>query len=275
VEVTNGNQPQATVQVPFRNRLMSIRKDMNGLMASYENITKPVRYAAKSWAQTDHKPTGVNMSRVEDIQTLEDYAKPLLEVLESFGSDDKVILVAHSLGGIPAALAADMFPSKISVAVFVTSFMPDTTNPPSYVFEKLIGSITEEERMDLELGSYGTNEDPLMTAFLGPNYLKNMYRLSPIEDYELAKMLMRVAPAITSNLTGTKSLTEQGYGSITRVYYIVCGEDKGISVDFQRWMIENSPVKEVMVIKDADHMPMFSKPQELCDRLLKIADKYA
>ncbi|EFH45270.1 hypothetical protein ARALYDRAFT_490932 [Arabidopsis lyrata subsp. lyrata] len=222
----------------------------------------------------DLTASGVNVSRVEDIQTLEDYAKPLLEVLESFGSDDKVILVAHSLGGIPAALAADMFPSKISVAVFVTSFMPDTTNPPSYVFEKVLGSITEEERMDLELGSYGTSEHPLMTAFLGPNYLKNMYLLSPIEDYELAKMLMRVAPAITSNLTGTKSLTEQGYGSISRVY-IVCGEDKGISVDFQRWMIENSPVKEVMEINDADHMPMFSKPHELCDRLLKIADKYA
>ncbi|AEE86759.1 hydroxynitrile lyase like protein [Arabidopsis thaliana] len=216
---------------------------------------------------------GVNMSRVEDIQTLEDFAKPLLEVLESFGSDDKVVLVAHSLGGIPAALAADMFPSKISVAVFVTSFMPDTTNPPSYVFEKFLGSITEEERMDFELGSYGTDDHPLKTAFLGPNYLKNMYLLSPIEDYELAKMLMRVTPAITSNLTGTKSLTAQGYGSISRVY-IVCGEDKGIRVDFQRWMIENSPVKEVMEIKDADHMPMFSKPHELCDRLLKIADKY-
>lgn len=87
-------------------------------------------------------------------------------------------------------------------------------------------------------------------------------------------MLMRVAPAITNNLTGTKSLTEQGYGSITRVY-IVCGEDKSLSLDYQRWIIENSPVKEVMEIKDADHMPMFSKPQELCDRLLKIADKYA
>lgn len=87
-------------------------------------------------------------------------------------------------------------------------------------------------------------------------------------------MLMRVAPAITSNLTGIKSLTEKGYGSITRVY-IVCGEDKSLSLDYQRWIIENSPVKEVMEIKDADHMPMFSKPQELCDRLLKIADKYA
>ncbi|CDY42718.1 BnaA03g53710D [Brassica napus] len=93
-------------------------------------------------------------------------------------------------------------------------------------------------------------------------------------DFELAKMLVRVTPAMTSNLTGTKSLTEEGYGSVTRVY-IVCGEDKGISEEYQRWMIENFPVKEVMEIEGADHMPMFSKPQELCDRLLKIADKYA
>ncbi|EOA18137.1 hypothetical protein CARUB_v10006600mg [Capsella rubella] len=221
----------------------------------------------------DLTASGVNMSSVEEIQTLEDYAKPLLDVLESFGSDDRVVLVAHSLGGIPAALATDMFPSKISVAVFVTSFMPDTTNPPSYVFEKFIGSISQEEWMDLEFGSYGTNDNPLMSVFLGPKYLKNMYLLSPIQDFELAIMLVRVAPAITSNLAGTKSLTEQGYGSINRVY-IVCGEDKGLTVDYQRWIIENSPVEEVMEIKDADHMPMFSKPHELCDRLLKIADKY-
>ncbi|VVB09981.1 unnamed protein product [Arabis nemorensis] len=222
----------------------------------------------------DLTASGVNMSKVEEIKTLEDYAKPLLDLLESCGSDNKVILVGHSLGGASVALAADMFPSKISVAVFVTSFMPDTTNPPSYVFEKFIGSLSEEERMDLEIGTYGTNDHPLMTITFGPKYFKNMYHLSPIEDFELAKMLVRVGPAVTSNLTGTKSLTEEGYGSVTRVY-IVCREDKGLTEDFQRWIIDNFPVKEVMEIEDADHMPMFSKPLELCDRLLKIADKYA
>lgn len=84
----------------------------------------------------DLTASGVNMSKVEEIQTLEDYAKPLLQVLDSLGSDDKVIL-----GGISAAYAADMFPRKISVAVFVTSFMPDTTNPPWYVFEKVHNNI--------------------------------------------------------------------------------------------------------------------------------------
>ncbi|CAH2076331.1 unnamed protein product [Thlaspi arvense] len=223
----------------------------------------------------DLKASGVNMSRVEEIQSLEDYSKPLLEVLESFGSEDKAILVAHSLGGPSVALAADMFPRKISVAVFVTSFMPDTTNPPSYVFEKFLGSVTEENRSNMEFGTYGTHDRPLTTILLGTKYLaKYMYQLSPVQDFELAKMLVRVGPAVTSNLTGTKCLTEEGYGSITRVY-VVCGEDKGLTEDFQRWIIENFPVKEVMEIKDADHMPMFSKPLELCDRLLKIADKYA
>lgn len=86
---------------------------------------------------------------------------------------------------------------------------------------------------------------------------------------------MRVGPAVTSsNLTGTRSFTEEGYGSITRVY-IVCKEDKGLIEDIQRWIIDNFPVNVVMEIEDADHMLMFSKPLELCDRLLKIADKYA
>ncbi|CAN8328198.1 unnamed protein product [Cochlearia groenlandica] len=217
---------------------------------------------------------GVNMSKVEEIQSLEDYTKPLLDVLESFGSEDKAILVAHSLGGPSVALAAEMFPSKIYVAVFVTSFMPDTTNPPSYVFEKLLGSVKEEDKLNMEFKTYGTHDRPLTAILLKTKYLANyLYQLSPVQDFELAKMLVRVGPAVTSNLTGIKSLTEEGYGSVTRVY-IICGEDKGLTVDFQRWVIDNFPVKEVMEIKDADHMPMFSKPLELCDHLLKIARKY-
>jgi polyneuridine-aldehyde esterase len=39
-------------------------------------------------------------------------------------------------------------------------------------------------------------------------------------------------------------------------------------------MISNFPPKEVMEIKCADHMPMFSKPQEVCALLLEIANKY-
>ena len=87
-------------------------------------------------------------------------------------------------------------------------------------------------------------------------------------------MLVRVNPVVTNNLAGTKSFSEERYGSVTRIY-IICGEDNMIPEDYQRWMISNFPVKEVMEIKDADHMAMFSKPHEVCALLLEIACKYA
>ncbi|VVB18307.1 unnamed protein product [Arabis nemorensis] len=83
-------------------------------------------------------------------------------------------------------------------------------------------------------------------------------------------MLLRVNPSVTNNLAGTRSFTEEGYGSVTRIY-TVCREDNVVPDDYQRWIIKKFPAKEVMEITDADHMPMFSKPQELCACLLEIA----
>ncbi|CAH8263249.1 unnamed protein product [Arabidopsis lyrata] len=103
---------------------------------------------------------------------------------------------------------------------------------------------------------------------------KNLYQLSPVQDLELAKMLVRPQPLITKNLAEKSSFSEEGYGSVPRIY-IVCEKDLVVPEDYQRSMINNFPVKEVMEIKDADHMPMFSKPQELCALLLEIANKYA
>ncbi|KAJ4872255.1 Methylesterase 4 [Raphanus sativus] len=224
----------------------------------------------------DLASSGINMTRLEEIQTLEDYCKPLLEFLSSLCSDEeKVILVAHSMGGICAALAADIFPCKIAAIVFLTGFMPDTRNPPAYVYEKFLRSIPREEWLDTVLGKYGKPDCPLDFALLGPKFLaKKVYQLSPRKDLVLATMLVRANPVVTNNLAGTKSFSEERYGSVTRIY-IICGEDNMIPGDYQRWMISNFPVKEVMEIKDADHMVMFSKTQELCARLLGIADKYA
>ncbi|CAH2061348.1 unnamed protein product [Thlaspi arvense] len=222
----------------------------------------------------DLAASGINMTRLEEVQTLTDYTKPLLEFLSSLCGDEKVILVAHSMGGIPSALAADIFPRKIAAIVFVTSFMPDTRNPPAYVIEKK-SSTSPVDWLDTVFGVYGRPDRPLEFALLGPKFLaKNVFQLSPIQDLVLAKLLGRVSPTVTDNLAGTRSFSEEGYGSVTRIY-IVCGEDKLIPEDYQRWMISNFPPKEVMEIKDADHMAMFSKPQELCDLLLEIADKHA
>lgn len=92
--------------------------------------------AGHSVVAVDLAASGISTVKVEEIQSLEDYSKPLLEVLSSIDDDEQVIIVAHSMGGIPAALAADISPSKIACIVFMTATMPDTKNPPSYPFEK-------------------------------------------------------------------------------------------------------------------------------------------
>ncbi|VVB18306.1 unnamed protein product [Arabis nemorensis] len=243
---------------------------------SWYKVKTQLEAAGHCVTAVDLAASGINMTRVEEIQTLTEYSRPLLEFLSSLGSDDeKVILVAHSMGGIPAALAADIFTHKIAAIVFLAASMPDTRNSPAYVFEKLISTVTHEEWLDTVFGSYGNPDRPLQTVLFGPKFMaKKMYQLSPVEDLELAKLLVRVNPLATDNLTGTRSFTEEGYGSVTRIY-IVCGADNIVPEEYQRWMISNFPVKKVMEIKDADHMAMNSKPQELCARLLEIADKYA
>ncbi|KAJ0230886.1 hypothetical protein HA466_0304270 [Hirschfeldia incana] len=233
--------------------------------------------AGHSVVAVDLAASGISTVKVEEIQSLEDYSKPLLEVLSSIDDDDEqVIIVAHSMGGIPSALAADIFPRKIACIVFLTATMPDTKNPPSYPFEKFVPSLTQEELLDLVFRSYETHVPPLRTVVLGPKFMaKNLYQLSPVQDLELAKLLIRENPALsTDNLSGTKPFTEQGYGSVPRVY-IVCGEDIQIPEESQRLMISNFPPNEVMEIKGADHMAMFSKPHELSACLLNIADKHA
>ncbi|KAL6012524.1 hypothetical protein ACLOJK_003013 [Asimina triloba] len=85
---------------------------------------------------------------------------------------------------------------------------------------------------------------------------------------------MRPAFMLLEDLANNSMLSMENYGSVNRVY-IICKEDLAFKDDFQRWIIENNPPKEVKEIDGADHMVMLSKPQELCQCLLEIAEKYA
>ncbi|VVB08800.1 unnamed protein product [Arabis nemorensis] len=80
---------------------------------------------------------GIDTTRsITEITTCEQYSEPLMKVLSSLPSDEKVVLVGHSFGGLSISMAMDKFPDKISVSVFLTAFMPDTKHSPSFVIEK-------------------------------------------------------------------------------------------------------------------------------------------
>ncbi|KAH7520121.1 hypothetical protein FEM48_Zijuj08G0110400 [Ziziphus jujuba var. spinosa] len=172
--------------------------------------------------------SGVNSKQLNDVVSVSDYVQPLMQFMASIPNDEKVILVGHSYAGLCISLAMEAFPGKISLAVFISAYLPNHTSPPGILIQ---------------------------------------------EDLELAKMLVRPTRLFLEELSKEGVLTEANYGSVNRVS-ILCEEDEVMEEEFQRWMIKNSPTQQVISIKEVGHMVMLSKPQELCNCLLKLQTKF-
>ncbi|CAN0920294.1 Methyl jasmonate esterase 1 [Linum grandiflorum] len=135
----------------------------------------------------DLAASGIHPKKVEDVHSILDYSEPLLTFLDSLPShddgddDDKVIVVAHSLGGYSLSIAMERFPHKISVGVFVIASMlgPDLTY-------KLVGQKYAElaaDYMDTQLIFGNGPHKPPTAALVGPKYMETTsYRKSPRQE---------------------------------------------------------------------------------------------
>ncbi|KAI4357050.1 hypothetical protein L6164_001026 [Bauhinia variegata] len=210
--------------------------------------------------------SGTNSKKIEDVDTFSEYSEPLLELLAPLPPNEKVILVGHSFGGLNIALAMERFPEKVAVGVFLTASMPDTQHKPAYVLDQYTGRAPTAEMKD--------EAESKSILFFDPKSLSEMlYQLCSTEDIELAKTLIRPGSLFIEDLSKAKNFSKEGYGSVPRAF-ILCNEDLAIPLEFQLWMIQNAGIDHVEEINGADHMAMLSKPQELYNALLKIADKY-
>ncbi|KAJ4714963.1 Salicylic acid-binding protein 2 [Melia azedarach] len=218
--------------------------------------------------------SGLNTKRLDEIASISDYVQPLMDFMSSLSPDEKVILVGHSYGGICISLAMENFPEKILVAVFVSAYMPHYKSPPGAVIQEYFSRTPAESLLDCKLEFDQGLENPPTSGFFGPEYLKSMvYSNCQLEDVELARMLVRPTGLFFEDLSKESLLTKVKSGTVDRVF-VICPEDKVMNEDFQRLMIQNYSPKEVRIIASADHMPMLSKPQELCQALEDIAAKY-
>ncbi|CAL1408783.1 unnamed protein product [Linum trigynum] len=222
----------------------------------------------------DMAASGINGKAIGQVPTFRDYTQPLLDALSLV--DEKVIVVGHSLGGLNCALAMEIFPEKIAAAVFLSAFMPDTLHPPSFVIDQCFARAPLGAWLDTEFApTNSSSQSDFLTILFGPEFLcSRLYNLCSKEDMELAKALARPSSLFLHDLRKTEKFTEEGYGSVSRVY-VICNEDRGMEEEFQRWMIENYVVEEVMEIKESDHMAMLSVPRKLFDCLCKIAENYS
>jgi len=188
--------------------------------------------------------------------TLKDYSQRIVDVLDA--CPEPVILVGHSMGGIVITEAAQARPEKVSKLVYVTAFLLQdgetlldvaTKDPLALVMPNLV--------MSADQSSATLKDEVLNEAFYGD--------CSP-SDITLARSLL--VPQAGAPFATPVHTTADAWGSVNR-FYIECLQDRAISIDSQRSMINKNGVVRVHTM-NTSHSPFLSAPQELVDHLVDL-----
>ncbi|XP_025625281.1 methyl jasmonate esterase 1-like [Arachis hypogaea] len=269
---TSGSSSPETSQ-NRKHHFVLVHGACHGAWSWYKVIT-----LLKSWGHNvtalDLAASGVNQKQALELNSISEYFEPLTEFMNSLvGEGERVVLVGHSLGGLAITYAMEHFPHKISVAVFVTAFMPGPTLNVSVVYQMALSKL-EPMQDNVFTFDDGPNNPPTTFVF-GPLFLRSrLYQLSPKQDWILATTLMRPLKLFSlDDIIRVVTPSTTRYGSVNRAF-IVSKNDLFATLDFQQFMIENNPPNRTVEIAGSDHMVMMSKPINLALQLQSIADYY-
>ncbi|KAK4740079.1 hypothetical protein R3W88_003776 [Solanum pinnatisectum] len=239
---------------------------------SWYKIVALLRSSGHNVTALDLAASGINPKQTFQVPLFSDYLVPLMEFMASLPAHEKVVLVGHSYSGLAITKAMETFSAKISVAVFVTALMPGPNINVTTVYNELIRSVSIP---DNSFGFDNGPTNPPTTFIPGPMYMAtNMYQRSPFQDLTLAYTLVRPTHFYTvEDVSKEVVITNNRYGSVRRAF-IVAVEDRLLTKEFQRLMIQKNPPDEVEEIQGSDTMMMMSKPQQLFFSLIRIAKKY-
>lgn len=119
--------------------------------------------------------SGVNSKRLDDeIASIPDYLQPLMEFMACLPQEKKVILVGHSYSGLCISLAMENFHEKISVAVFISAYMPHYKSPPAALIQEYFNRTPVESLLDCQFTFNKGLENPPTSALFGPEYMKTV-----------------------------------------------------------------------------------------------------
>ncbi|CAF2129663.1 hypothetical protein BRARA_C04317 [Brassica rapa] len=218
--------------------------------------------------------SGIDKRRLDEVRSVSEYLEPLMSFMESLPEEEKVVLVGHSYGGIGTSLAMERFPTKISVGIFISAYMPHHESPPSVLIQEYFKRLPDGFAMDCEFTFEEGPGQPPSSVMFGNSFMKEKaYSNCQSEDLELAMTLVKPSRLYPKEMEGKDLLTKERYGSGKRVF-IVCEGDNVVPEEIQRWMISNYEPNEVKVVEEAGHMAMITKPQQLSLLLQEIAAKY-
>ena len=211
--------------------------------------------------------------------TLDDYVNSVVATVEQVHamSGKKIILLAHSMGGVVASAVAEKIPAKIAKLVYLTAFMPASgTNGFDYIPSgdndgQLVGDLlmadpfyTGALRIDQR------SDDEQYRARVKAAFYGDLAQ----DKYEaVANLLTPDVPLVP--FRSAVNTTKARWGAIER-HYIKCLQDLAIRPKLQERFIAEAdaftPSNLTHVHElESSHSPFMSMPQELAALLATIA----
>lgn len=221
-------------------------------LSQYRCITYDSYAAARS---------GYNGTGPHNISTIADDVLGLLDALK-VPSDEKVIVVGHSMGGIVANHLASTSSSRVKAAILVGPVHP--TPSVAKVFESRIENVQKNgmEAManTIPAAATGTGAQAVHRAFI-----RELLLGQTIEGY-------------VSNCRVIESAKAPEYGEVHCPVLVIAGdEDKSAPLEGCKTILDGlgSRVKRLEVLKECGHWQCIEKPDEVGKLIVKFLNDLA
>ncbi len=199
---------------------------------------------------------GIDLTAANKV-SLKDYVQTVINAINQ--QKGKVILVAHSMGGIVASQVAESIPTKIEKLIYVSAYLPKNG-------EDLL-SLSKQDKQSKAGTALEFNAD-----YSAASIKKDM--IAPVvcadcPDY-MKEILVKYHKAEPAKPLGEKvRLTAAKFGSVPK-YYISTTMDAAVGYDLQQQMIKvNGTIKKVFEMKTS-HLPFVVMPQAFVDIITSI-----
>lgn len=224
----------------------------------WEPVAEELRSRGHTAVAIDLPGSGEDQTPVEEV-TLDAYAKRICSALGE--TDERAVLVGHSMGGVAITQAAGHCPGRIALLVYVAAFMPregqslmDLTQLPEGEGDQVQANLVVE------------GDPPVATL---PERARRDALYKSCDDEQAAWAAARMRPQPVAPFTTPVSIGDPRAHALRRAY-VICNQDRAIPPALQRRMVSETPCDAVIEL-DTDHSPWLSATSELVATLDRLA----
>ncbi|CAA2979425.1 methylesterase 11, chloroplastic [Olea europaea subsp. europaea] len=134
--------------------------------------------------------SGIHSFDTNSITSLSQYVKPLIDFFEKLADGEKVILVGHDFGGACISYAMELFPSKVSKAVFIAAAMLTSGQSTLEMFSEKVDSNDLMRQAQIFHYANGNNQPPTAIDFDKSLLKELLFNQSPAKVWSAESKLV-------------------------------------------------------------------------------------